>query len=362
LTALYIYVSGSCNLPCRHCWITPQFSPNGLNGTFVKLEHVEKAIREAKTVGLSQVKLTGGEPTLHPRFRELVSLVAGLGVPFWMETNGTLIDRSLAEFLRDTGKAGTISVSLDGAKAETHEALRMVPGSFDRAVAGIKALVDASFRPQVICSLHQGNVSEAAEVVRLAEKLGCGSVKFNIIQEMGRGERFSREEGLSVPRALEFLRHLEKDVVPYTGISIHPDFPMAFWSIRRLLREPNAHCAVLHILGVLATGELSICGVGSSLPELVYGHLDVDDLGEVWRSSPGLQRLRRQIPHELEGVCGECLHRDICLGSCVASNYSLGGKLSVAFGFCDVASGLGLFPESRRTPASLRAEGGDGGQ
>ncbi len=78
LTALYIYVSGSCNLPCRHCWITPQFSPNGLNGTFVKLEHVEKAIREAKTVGLSQVKLTGGEPTLHPQLEAALALLAGL--------------------------------------------------------------------------------------------------------------------------------------------------------------------------------------------------------------------------------------------------------------------------------------------
>src|SRR4030065_2458530 len=92
LTSLYLYIAGSCNLACRHCWIAPNYLPDSKGGLFVKLEHVEKAIREAKPLGLRSVKLTGGEPTLHPQFRDIVTLVGEAGLDIILETKGTLID------------------------------------------------------------------------------------------------------------------------------------------------------------------------------------------------------------------------------------------------------------------------------
>src|SRR4030043_1046188 len=91
LTSLYLYIAGSCNLACRHCWITPTYQTSSNGGKFVKLEYIEKAIREAKPLGLRSIKLTGGEPTPHPRFRELVSLIHANGLDMIIESNGTLI-------------------------------------------------------------------------------------------------------------------------------------------------------------------------------------------------------------------------------------------------------------------------------
>jgi radical SAM protein with 4Fe4S-binding SPASM domain len=81
---------------------------------------------------------------------------------------------------------------------------------------------------------------------------------------------------------------------------------------------------------------------------LIYGHIEKDDLREVWCTSPGLARLREQIPAQLEGICGRCLHRDICLGTCVANTFHAVGRLNAPHQFCDRAEALGLFPESRR--------------
>ena len=146
LGTLYLYASGSCNLACRHCWITPEyvgFEPGASadNGQHVPLAYVEKAIREGKPLGLGSIKLTGGEPTLHPKFRELVTLIADAGLRITMETNGTLIDDDLAQFIKATPQFNFVSVSLDGADAETHDTMRSVPGSFQRAMEGIGALV-----------------------------------------------------------------------------------------------------------------------------------------------------------------------------------------------------------------------------
>ncbi|MGB8214218.1 MAG: radical SAM protein [Anaerolineales bacterium] len=351
LTSLYIYAAGSCNLACRHCWIVPKFQPDGNGGPYVKLEHVEKAIREGKPLGLRSVKLTGGEPTLHPQFRQLVDLINDAGLDIMLETNGTLVDNDLALFLKARSHICFISVSLDGATAETHDALRSVQGSYEQAISGIKNLVSVGFQPQVICTLHKGNVSEMVDLIALAENLGCGSVKFNQVQQVGRGDHFSATEGLTVPEIIDLYRHLENEIVPQYNIQIHFDIPYAFSPIRKLMGESLGRCTVQNILGMLATGELALCGIGTTIPELVYGNVETDDLREVWCTSPGLSLMREQVPFQLRGICAHCIHRDFCQGQCVANNYHLEKKLDAPFFICEEAEKLGLFPESRKIVA-----------
>jgi len=348
LTSLYLYISGSCNLACRHCWIVPNYLPDGtVGGSFSKLEHVEKAIREAKPLGLRTVKLTGGEPTLNPQFREIVSSIHDAGLDIIIETNGLLIDDAMALYLKQNN-VSFISVSLDGATAQTHEFLRSVPGSYERALNGIKSLIQAGFEPQIICTLHQGNLHEMAAVVTLANQLGCGSVKFNHVQSVGRGKNFSEQQGLGVDEVLQLYRHLEKEIIPNSHISVYFDVPYAFLSLRKLINDHLGRCSVQNILGMLAGGELSLCGIGTTVPELLYGHIAHDDLREIWYNAPGLVQLRELIPSQIEGICKYCIHRDLCQGECVAGNFNISGKLNAPNYFCDTAESLGFFPNSRR--------------
>lgn len=347
LTSLYVYAAGSCNLACRHCWIVPKFQPDGEGGPYVKLEYVAKAIREGKPLGLRSIKLTGGEPMLHPQFCELVTLIDDAGLDIIIETNGTLVDESLAQFLKARSRVCFISVSLDGAKPATHDALRSVPGSYERAVAGIKNLVAVGFHPQVICTLHKGNVAEMEDVIKLAEALGCGSVKFNHVQQPGRGGKFYEDYGLDIAEIIQLYRHIEDEIVPQSRVQIHFDIPFAFLPIRKLLDDSSGRCSVKNILGMLATGDLALCGIGTTIPELIYGHAESNNLHKVWCFSPGLVRLRELVPFQLEGICEQCLHRDICQGECVANNFHATGKLNAPYFFCDRANQLGLFPQSR---------------
>jgi SynChlorMet cassette radical SAM/SPASM protein ScmF len=349
LTTLYLYIAGSCNLACRHCWITPSYQPGKNGGQFIPPEYVSKAIHEAQPLGLTAAKLTGGEPTLHPQFRDIVTLLADAGLDITIETNGTLINDDLAGFLKQKQRVSFISVSVDGASAQTHEALRMVEGSFTSALSGIRSLVEVGFHPQIICTLYRDNLSQITQIVELAESLGCGSVKFNILQQVGRGDRLAKEAGLQVPEVIQLFRFVENEVALNKKIEIHFDIPIAFYPIRKLLGDDLSHCSITHVLGMLAGGELSLCGIGVSEKELIYGNIQKDDLTKVWCFSSGLIRLRELIPDQLEGICGQCLYRNICSGACVANNYYVSGKLNAAYYFCDIANSLGLFPLSRKT-------------
>ena len=348
LTSLYLYISGSCNLACRHCWIEPDFRPDAKNGRFLEFEYLRKAVTEAKPLGLRSVKLTGGEPMLHPRFREIVEWLNGEGMPIIMETNGTLVDEEMARFLKSRPAVNFISVSLDGARAETHEELRGVRGSYERAVAGIKALAAVGFRPQMICTLHAKNVAEIDDILELGKSLGCGSVKFNHIQKIGRGEHLAEEWGLTIETIIELYKSLVADRKNGSAPTVFFDIPMAFRPIRALLRGVQGYCNVFNILGVLSGGEMSLCGVGVTVPELIYGNLGKDGLGDIWRRASGLRELRSLIPGGLEGICGNCLHKDLCLGDCLAYNYYESRKLTGAYYFCRYAEERGLFPDSRR--------------
>jgi MoaA/NifB/PqqE/SkfB family radical SAM enzyme len=49
----------------------------------------------------------------------------------------------------------------------------------------------------------------------------------------------------------------------------------------------------------------------------------------------------------LRGVCGDCLHRNLCLGNCIANNYHSTGRLNAPYVFCERAEAMGVFPASR---------------
>jgi SynChlorMet cassette radical SAM/SPASM protein ScmF len=347
LDTIYMYASGACNLNCSHCWINPEFqAAEATHGLHLSLALVKKAVEQGKPLGLRSVKLTGGEPLLNPEIKGIIELISNEGLEIVVETNGTLVTREVARFLASTPKPTFVSVSVDGAEAGTHDWLRRVDGSFDKAVQGIKNLVEAGIRPQMICTLHKNNVAQIRGVVQLAESIGCGSVKFNHVQPAGRGRDFS-ELALSVAEIIELSRMIEDEIVPVTGISVLPDIPFAFQMPARFLRNAPGRCNIHNIIGLLANGDLALCGIGTSVDELLYGNLKTDSLDEIWRNSPKLVELRKLIPDQLEGICSKCVHMRFCKGTCVASNYNTGGKLNAPYGFCREAENLGLFPRSR---------------
>ena len=174
LNTFYAYLTSGCNLACQHCWLSPAYQPDGGTGGHLEYDLFAQAIEEGLPLGLRSVKLTGGEPLLHPDFVRIIDLLRQKELGLTIETNGTLLSRELARYLKEHSTLGHISVSLDGACAETHDPFRGVKGSFDKAVQGVRWLVEAGYRPQVIMSLHAGNVEEIEALVQPGRRAGGG--------------------------------------------------------------------------------------------------------------------------------------------------------------------------------------------
>ena len=349
LKQLYFYLTEGCNLACRHCWLAPKFDPDGRYHSVLALEHFECAIREAKFLGLQQVKLTGGEPLLHPEFLKLVEVVKREELGMVVETNGVLMTKEIAEAIAAVPRR-FVSVSLDGVDAATHEWVRGVEGCYEASLHGIRDLVREGVHPQIIMSLFRENVDQIEALVSLAEDLKASSVKFNVIQPTARGQRMHESEAtLVVDEYIELGRWVDKQLAEQTQVRLYFDYPLAFRPLSSIAMGNGCGiCGIFNILGVLSSGHYALCGIGTHLPELVFGEVGIDALANVWLDNPKLNELRARLPNDLTGICSDCLMNLQCLGSCVAQNAYHSGDLLAPFWFCQEAFEAGLFPPSRQ--------------
>lgn len=348
LTDLYVYVTDRCNLACVHCWIvSSEPAVGGKAGHFVKPEHLDAAIVEAMPLGLSALKWTGGEPTIHPDFPALLAIQKKYGLQGRMETNGVRITPELAQMLAESGVTH-ISVSLDGAVSATHDAIRGMRGAYDRALTGVRNLVEIGYRPQLIMSLMRANVAEVDDLLLLAERVGAGSVKFNIVQPTLRGEQLHNDnQALTVPELIALHWRVEHELAERFSFPIFFDIPIAFRSLTRILANGASHCGIHNILGLLPDGSYALCGIGINVPEMVFGHVGEGALETIWRNHEILIQIREDLPTNLTGICGRCLMKIVCLGACVAQTYYAQHDLSASFWFCAEADRLELFPYHR---------------
>lgn len=359
LYQLYFYLTDECNLACRHCWIAPKYQNATKATSFLPIDLFVSIIREAQPLGLMTVKLTGGEPLLHPQFAEMVDIVKREGLKLVLETNGTLMASEIAEAIASC-KNTFVSVSLDGTDATTHEWVRGVPGSYDTACAGVRHLADAGLRPQVIMTVMRRNRDQIGEMVRLAEWLGAGSVKFNLLQPTSRGKQMHHSgEALEIRELIALGQWVERDLAPTTTLNLIYDHPPAFRPLSRMFGDHGDGCSVcgiFSILGVLSDGSYALCGIGESLSEMIFGHARTDRLVDIWEHTPMLGEIRGGLPEKLEGVCGRCLMKGRCLGSCLAQNYYRSGDLWAPYWFCEEAERAGIFPETRKVGRGAGAE------
>jgi len=363
LSQIYFYLTGGCNLNCRHCWIEPQKTQGGKPLQALDLETFQGIISEAIPLGLKGVKLTGGEPLLHPQIGAMIDIVRENRLNLSMETNGTLCTPDIATKMAECGNP-SVSVSLDGADAATHEWVRGRKGCFEEALEGVGHLVRAGIRPQIIFTVMRCNRDQMADLVRMAETLNAASVKFNVMQPTGRGLKMHEtSEALNIGELISTGTWVDEELSATTKLGLCFHQPPAFRGLGRMFANGGDgcySCGILGILGVLSDGGYALCGIGTTVPELVFGRAGQDPLEKVWHDHPTLNEIRKGLPERLTGVCASCVMKQVCFGSCLAQNYYRSGNLWAPFWYCEEARSQGLFPESRLFPNghSPACEGG----
>ena len=349
LRTLLAYVTNRCNLRCRHCYIDPVFSVPGSDPNEVSCQKLKNAVDQAIELGLQAVRFTGGEPFMRPDLLDLVHHIDSKNVRVILETNGTLISDAEAAALGSLKRSDVwVSVSLDGATAAVHEAIRGVRGCFDLALRGMDHLVRRKVAPQVIATLMELNRDEMEDIVRLSAERGASSFKFNVLHRTGRGRMVAGDADLPAIMGMDKrLCRLSESL----GLDYCSPLPPALQSIPRLIQfdSLNRRCDLHHTLGILWDGTWSSCGMGKYLSEFRFGNVDKDPIKLIWSRNATIQHMRDCIPKNLEGICSECIMRNRCAGYCRLDNEGVTlDSLCHSHWMCREADRLNLFPAGRR--------------
>ena len=137
ITYLRISVTDKCNLRCRYC-MPAEGVPRRLHEDLLTLEQLAEAARAAVGLGVTKIRLTGGEPLVRRGIVDLVGMIAAIeGLEqLGLTTNGTLLAPRARE-LRAAG-LGSVNVSLDTLDPVRYGEITR-GGSIDDALAGIHA-------------------------------------------------------------------------------------------------------------------------------------------------------------------------------------------------------------------------------
>lgn len=207
----WVRLTSYCNNRCVFCLDTAAH-----NGTYRSLFEIEKEIVEGRVAGATRLILSGGEPTIHPNFVELIRFGSRLGYArVQTVTNGRLF--AYPDFLRhclDAG-LGEITFSVHGHRAELHDALVGVPGAFDQEVRGIEAaLTDGRPIVNIDVCLNRENVRHLGALVDRFVALGVREfdllhiIPFGRAYDNGRASLFYDLEE-AMPAIREVLKRSE---------------------------------------------------------------------------------------------------------------------------------------------------------
>ncbi len=182
----WVRLTYECNNKCIFC-----LDSDTHDGEMRAVDEVKAQILDGRRKGATRLILSGGEPTIHPRFVDFIRLGRRAGyTKIQTVTNGRLfayqdfIDKCL-----DAG-LGEITFSLHGPNARVHDALVGVPGAFEQESAGLrKALEDGRPIVNVDVVINRGNVKVLPEM--LETFYGWGVRELDLLQVVPFGRAFT---------------------------------------------------------------------------------------------------------------------------------------------------------------------------
>jgi radical SAM protein len=340
-------VTRACLLACHHCRAsaTPGALPGELDG-----EEGRRLIDQVAGFGrpFPILVLTGGDCLLRADVFELVEYANALGIPVAMSPSVTpqLTDEAIQHMVDSGVKA--VSLSLDGANADTHDGVRGIPGHFEKTIPAIKALVAAGLTVQINTTVMSRNKHEMADIAGIIKETGADIWEVFFLVHVGRGE----DTDSMTPDEHEEMCHFLVDASHY-GFIIrtveapffrrvvvqrreNPDlrpvgdlYPELVEGLVERLGEPSekssAHTAATRdgkgIVFVAHDGQVYPAGF---LP-LSLGSVRDLPLADIYRDNPVLRRIRSM---EFGGRCGYCDFADLCGGSRARAFASTGDPLA----------------------------------
>ena len=294
--------------------------------------------------------VTGGDPLMRKDIFEIISYGHQLGLRMVIALCGQMLNLEIMQRLKECGIL-KISFSLDGSRAESHDAFRRVQGSFDAVMQGMQYAREVGIPFQVNSTISQYNVKELPGILDLTITSGADSFHPFLLVPTGNAKDLLDLE-LS-PNEYEETLHWIYEQSQTQPIMVKPTCAPHYY---RIIRQENdgklpqptfshPHHAQGHEHGfsqmtkgclggqgfafVSHTGKVQICG----FLDIECGDVRQEKFNfkTIWDNSAVFREIRNTDGYH--GKCGICEYRNVC-GGCRARAYNVTGNYLDSEPFC----------------------------
>jgi len=174
-----------CNLRCLRCELVHRPAHAKEEGKkLLSVPEVETAIDELASIGASGLGFTGGEPLVCPETLHYLKYAKERGLLTQLSTNGLLVNEEMTQALLDS-RVDSVSMSIDGLDAATHDKLRNSEGSFEGTLRAMELLSrkrkEGKPRIIVVTVLCEANLHQIRQIAEMV--LSHGADYFGLIPE-----------------------------------------------------------------------------------------------------------------------------------------------------------------------------------
>ncbi len=264
-------LTNKCNFRCLHCF--NRSGENYVSKDELKDSEILRFIKDVAEMKPFNFCFCGGEPLLRKEVLcQAAKLLAKVGSMVSLVTNGSLVTQRIAKELFESG-VNNVQVSLDGARAETHERLRQYKNSFELAIDAISYFrevgmkdISVAFTPTIF------NCSEFEETFHIVRKLGALQVRAQPIMILGRTQLHLKE---LIPTSLQY-RELVRTITRLQ----RKYGPGAVWGdpVDHLIRFRTLAKHCINMVDVRANGDI----IPSPYLPLTVGNIRRHSIRKYW--------------------------------------------------------------------------------
>jgi len=318
----WLVINSACNLRCRWCYA----KGSEYHGTDMPLGLAIDLVGLIKDLGISNVTLLGGEPTLHPDLVNILNELSRQEIKSWMVTNGKrLRNKDLAQALVVAG-LDSVGISIKGASDQQYRELAGNTGYIE-AISGLKNLKSLGLEPSVSVTWVRDLANNYKEVLDSLLGQDITHLGMDFGTPFVIGEKISIESILDPRESAELISRVFRYLSRCEGLnfSFYVTFPLCLIEeeVRRQIIGRKLISTTCHMPSGSAVifdqqGRVLPC---CHLSDQFFGQWGVDfdsrQSFELFWCSQAVNDFRKQCQFYPHDQCSNCEQWSICGGGCV---------------------------------------------
>ncbi|MBR1723325.1 MAG: radical SAM protein [Treponema sp.] len=331
LTSFQIELTSRCNERCIHCYIPHKYKLYNISD-----ELYYSTLEQLSEMNILSVCLSGGEPMMHPHFKEFLKAAKKYDFYVTLLSNLTLLDDETVQIMKE-GNVSSVQVSLYSMVPEHHDAITQLKGSFYKTRDAILKLIENDIPCHVSCPTMKANKNDFTDVLAWCNEHKIRAQTDYIMMAEYNHETENLANRLSVDEAGEVIKSIMTGDIDYQKNVLKNDFltnmnTAQFNPERRLCGVGISTCCMV------ANGNVYPC---PGWQEMVLGNLNETPLQEIWNNGEKIKWLRSLKMKDLGGgECCKCDKAAFCAPCMVrnANESPTGNPLEINRHFCAVAA------------------------